>query len=122
MLEALETMSKRNMSMPNTAALTTRLLLGAAMALTAALASAQPVYRAAPAGPLAVDVRHDGRHMHRPPPPPPRYERHSRARSGHAWVGGHWRWQGQRYVWIPGYWAKAPRHHRPHPGPYYGHR
>ncbi|PEH90863.1 hypothetical protein CRM82_04675 [Comamonas terrigena] len=55
--------------------------------------------------------------MHRPPPPPPRYERH-RPRAGHAWVSGHWRWQGHRYVWIPGHWVKAPRHHRP----YYGHR
>lgn len=103
--------------MSPTPALTTRLLLGAALALTAALASAQPVYRAAPGTPLVVEVRHDGRHMHRPPPPPPRYERH-RPRVGHAWVGGHWRWQGHRYVWIPGHWVKAPRHHRP----YYGHR
>ena len=84
MLEALETMSKRNISMPNTAALTTRLLLGAAMALTAALASAQPVYRAAPAGPLVVEVRHDGRHMHRPPPPPPRPRNHGSVQPPHA--------------------------------------
>mgnify|MGYP002349815257 CR=1 FL=1 len=104
--------------MTHTAALTTRLLLGAAMALTAALASAQPVYRVAPGAPVTVEVRHDGRHMHRPPPPPPRYERHARARAGHVWVGGQWRWQGHRHVWIPGYWAKVPRHHRPH----YGHR
>lgn len=104
--------------MPHIPALTTRLLVGVALALTAALASAQPVYRATPGAPLAVEVRHDGRHMHRPPPPPPRYERHGHARPGHAWVSGHWRWQGRRHVWVPGYWAKVPRHHRPH----YGHR
>lgn len=110
--------------MPNTAALTTRLLVGAALALTAAFASAQPVHRAADGGPLTLQVRHaPHHHMHQPPPP--RYESRPRFRKGHVWVGGHWRWQGHRQVWVPGYWAKAPRgHHAPRPQhrPYHGHR
>ncbi len=29
--------------------------------------------------------------------------------SGHAWVGGYWAWDGARYVWTPGHWARPPR-------------
>ena len=99
-------------------ALTSRLLVGAALALTAAIASAQPIHRAAPGGPAPMEVRHAApHHLHQPPPP--RYESRPRFRKGHVWVSGHWRWQGHRQVWVPGYWMKAPRgHHRPH----YGHR
>lgn len=92
----------------------TRLLLGCSLVLAATLASAQPVYRAGPGGPVAVEVRHGGPQYHRPAPPPPRYERHPHARKGHVWVGGHWRWQGRRHVWISGHWVKA------HRGPGYG--
>jgi hypothetical protein len=34
-----------------------------------------------------------------PPPPPVRW----------VWVGGHHRWDGARYVWVPGYYAHPPR-------------
>jgi len=48
-----------------------------------------------------------------PPPPPPReviVERDRPSRS-HIWISGTWRWQGGRYVWIPGHWELPPRHH-----------
>lgn len=96
----------------------TRLLLGACLALAATLASAQTVSRPA-SGPQLTQVRHDQPRYHRPAPPP-RYEAHPHARRGHAWVSGHWRWQGHRHVWIPGHWVKArrgPAHGHPH-----GHR
>jgi hypothetical protein len=34
---------------------------------------------------------------HRPPPPP----------YGVVWVQGHWRWNGQRWVWIPGHYRRV---------------
>ncbi len=24
---------------------------------------------------------------------------------GHVWIGGHWRWTGNDYDWVPGRWA-----------------
>lgn len=41
-------------------------------------------------------------------PPPPRSEAIS-AKPGpnFVWIGGHWKWNGQRYVWTPGHWVKA---------------
>lgn len=99
--------------MPNPIALTTRWLAGAALALTAALASAQTISITASSGPAPLQVRH-GPHQNMHQPPPPRYESRPRYRKGHVWVSGQWRWQGHRQVWVPGYWAKAKRHHRPH--------
>lgn len=95
--------------MSATTTLTTRLLLGCGLALAAAVASAQPVYRAQ--APVLVQVQHAPPH-YRPAPPPPRHEGHPRARRGQVWVSGQWHWQGPRrgYVWQSGYWAKAPRH------------
>ncbi len=41
----------------------------------------------------------------RPPAPPPRVEeRPAPPYSNSVWVSGHWDWNGQEYVWIPGYW------------------
>jgi hypothetical protein len=34
-----------------------------------------------------------------PPPPGP----------GFVWEGGYWRWNGVRYVWVPGRYAHGPR-------------
>ena len=28
---------------------------------------------------------------------------------GHIWIAGFQRWNGSRYVWVPGYWAQPPR-------------
>lgn len=55
-------------------------------------------------GPPPVRVEHV------PPPPAP----------GYAWTGGYWRWDGVRYVWVPGHYVRhighwVPAHwvHRP---------
>ncbi|HTJ26945.1 MAG TPA: hypothetical protein VMA36_12365 [Candidatus Limnocylindria bacterium] len=40
-------------------------------------------------------------------PPPPRYERHA-VRAGYGWEPGHYRWNGVRWVWIPGYEVRGP--------------
>jgi hypothetical protein len=29
--------------------------------------------------------------------------------AGWVWVPGYYRWNGRRYVWVSGYWAKPPR-------------
>jgi hypothetical protein len=43
-------------------------------------------------------------------PPPPVVERMGPPRHpGWVWVGGYYRWNGRRYVWVPGYWAAPPR-------------
>ncbi len=54
-------------------------------------------------------------------PPPPIVEHYGPApRPGYVWVGGYHRWDGGRYVWIPGYWAAPPRPHAVWvPGRYY---
>ena len=31
---------------------------------------------------------------------------------GHVWIGGHWRWTGNDYDWVPGRWARAERGYR----------
>jgi hypothetical protein len=44
-------------------------------------------------------------------PPPPRVEYYGPAPyPGAVWIGGFWRWGGERYVWVRGHWAA------PHPG------
>ena len=30
---------------------------------------------------------------------------------GYVWVGGYHRWDGARYVWVPGRWAHPPHAH-----------
>ena len=43
------------------------------------------------------------------PPPPRRAEIPPPAPSPHAlWTFGHWRWNGQQYVWVRGYYAERP--------------
>jgi WXXGXW repeat (2 copies) len=43
------------------------------------------------------------------PPPPRRAEIPPRAPSPHAlWKFGHWRWNGQQFVWVRGYYAERP--------------
>jgi WXXGXW repeat (2 copies) len=43
------------------------------------------------------------------PPPPRRAEIPPPAPSPHVlWKFGHWRWNGQQYVWVPGHYAQRP--------------
>lgn len=45
-------------------------------------------------------------------PPAPIYERRPIAPGpGYAWHGGYHRWDGARYVWMPGSYVAAPRPH-----------
>jgi hypothetical protein len=59
-------------------------------------------------------------------PPAARVEvRSAKPGANHAWVAGHWKWNGNRYVWsngrwmknkkgsswAPGHWKKAPSGH-----------
>lgn len=58
-------------------------------------------------------------------PPAPRIERVV-VRPGYTWVGGYWRWNGHRYVWRNGYYARVrpgrtvwvAGHYRAAPGGY----
>ncbi|HEY1948183.1 MAG TPA: hypothetical protein VGG97_14325 [Bryobacteraceae bacterium] len=59
--------------------------------LAAASADAQVYVRIGPP-PRVVERR---------PPPPPGPRR--------VWVGGYHRWDGRRYVWMPGAWMLPPR-------------
>ncbi|MGA8530891.1 MAG: hypothetical protein WB622_14340, partial [Acidobacteriaceae bacterium] len=65
---------------------------------TAALLSLPPLFAqqvVVRVGPPPVVIEHPG------PRPHP----------GWAWVGGYHRWDGARYVWVPGRWAQPPRPH-----------
>lgn len=44
-----------------------------------------------------------------PPPPPPREAVIGHAHDGRVWVPGHYRWDGRRYKWVKGRWARVPR-------------
>lgn len=75
------------------------LLLALSMAPAAAMAEVGIVVRVAPPPPV---VEHYG------PPPHP----------GYVWISGYQRWDGGRYVWVPGRWDRPP-----HPGArWVGHR
>ena len=46
--------------------------------------------------------------------PPPRPPTHARAigrppQPGFVWTAGYHRWNGRRYVWVPGRWVRPPR-------------
>ena len=44
------------------------------------------------------------------PPPPVIVERPGRAlHAGWVWIPGYYRWNGRRYIWVPGRWAAPPR-------------
>jgi len=63
-----------------------------ALCLTPAIAMAQVIVRIAP--------------------PPPIHEVHDHPpHDGWVWHEGHHRWDGQRYVWVKGFWVRPP-----HPG------
>jgi len=45
-----------------------------------------------------------------PPPPPPNQEMVGRApHPGFVWTQGYQRWDGRRYMWVPGRWVRPPR-------------
>ncbi|WP_374729594.1 hypothetical protein [Caballeronia choica] len=49
-------------------------------------------------------------------PPPMRFEPVPPPRPGYGWDGGHWRWEGGRYVWAPGHWQPVHAGYRWMPG------
>jgi len=67
-------------------------LLALSLAPAASFAQVGVVVRIGPPAPI---VEHYG------PPPHP----------GYVWCSGYHRWDGQRYVWVHGYWGRPP-----HPG------
>jgi hypothetical protein len=45
-------------------------------------------------------------------PPHEVYEHRGRApEHGYVWVHGYHRWDGNRYVWVPGHYDRPPREH-----------
>ena len=44
-----------------------------------------------------------------PPPPAPREIVPAPMHRGWVWQAGYYRWDGRRYVWIPGHYAAPPR-------------
>ncbi len=48
-----------------------------------------------------------------PPPPPPADVVVMQSGPGTVWIPGYWAYDGYRYVWIGGRWARPP-HHRYH--------
>jgi hypothetical protein len=42
-------------------------------------------------------------------PPRPVYERRPPPRPGYAWQAGYQRWDGNRYIWVPGAYMAPPR-------------
>jgi hypothetical protein len=69
-----------------------RLFVGiCGIALAVSAASAQVVVRIGPPPPVVVE---------RPGPP---------SHAGWVWLPGYYRWDGRRYIWVGGYWAKPPR-------------
>jgi hypothetical protein len=63
-----------------------------ALCLTPAIAMAQIVVRIAPPAPI-VEV-----HDHPP-------------HEGWVWIDGYHRWDGHRYIWVHGRWARPPHEH-----------
>lgn len=59
-----------------------------------------------PAGPPAPIVERPG--------PPPQH--------GFVWISGYHRWDGGRYVWVPGRWDRPPRPHARWVPAHYVHR
>jgi hypothetical protein len=69
----------------------TNALLSAVLFLGGVIGSAQTVIYTAPPPPVRVGV------VGVAPGP------------GYVWVGGYQRWNGTRYVWVAGRWARPPR-------------
>jgi len=72
-----------------------------------------PVVHPAPVAPVApVVVAHPpaGPVVIQPDPPPPKVVvRPACPGPHHAWVDGHWDWNGHHYVWHDGHWDAPPR-------------
>lgn len=63
-----------------------------AFTLLPAASNAQVYVRIGPPAPIVE---------HRPVAPGP----------GFVWIAGYHRWDGERYVWVPGRWDRPPREH-----------
>ena len=68
-----------------------RYLTFSVLALTSVITLAQVVVRTAPPPPVHVGV------IGRSPG------------AGYVWTEGYHRWNGNRYVWVPGHWVRPPR-------------
>jgi hypothetical protein len=66
------------------------LIMACGIMLGVGAASAQVIIRTPPP---AVIVERPGPPLH----------------AGWVWVGGFYRWDGRRYVWVPGHWVAPPR-------------
>ena len=56
-------------------------------------------------------------------PPRPVFEAHLvRPGPSYVWIDGYQRWNGARYVWVPGAWVVPPRPHAHWVEPRYVHR
>jgi len=62
---------------------------------------------------VAPDQRHYAGGVVMVAPPPPRVEVVGEAPTpGYVWLGGYWKWLGDRYEWAPGHWeARHPGQH-----------
>jgi len=53
-------------------------------------------------------------------PPAPQVEVIPVVPAGHAWIHGHWSWEGARYLWVPGHHMAIPEgQHAWEPGHWY---
>ena len=73
----------------------------ALIALLGAAATALPA-DAQVSGRIGINVGPPPPYAERLPPPPG---------PGYAWRGGRWHWNGRRYVWLNGYYARRPYGH-----------
>jgi hypothetical protein len=53
---------------------------------------------------ISVDLRFGA------PPPPPRRVVVAAPGPGYLWTEGYYRFDGARYLWMPGRWMRPPRH------------
>jgi WXXGXW repeat (2 copies) len=82
---------KNILAAPTIGAFAGIVLVGVSLAAPATCAAAEVVIRTAPPNPIVETV----------PPPPGRY---------YVWDPGHWRWNGNRYVWVRGHYVHNPHH------------
>ena len=83
--------------------------LGFVLAALAAGRAQQPAIPDAPTVPVAPSLP-DAAIVPQPLTPAASQEIiEERPSAQHIWIGGHWRWQENRYAWIAGHWDLPPR-------------
>ncbi len=87
----------------------------AGLVLTAAALLGGCVAHAHPRPVTAVAVAPSGTVYVKTAPPKhrPHFARPARPGPSAVWIDGRWKWNGQRHVWVRGYWAPRP-HARSH--------